>query len=190
MDESIVGNVIDYNKDLQLVKIKIKLTDEIKTMPISHFERYWAYFDKTLYEKNIRKTLTVDDFYDYIISVAEKHNMTIEPSDNRTVLMYVQRKDGTYSKPSAIMVKKFVNCVNVYTKQSYLNKDLIYNSRMAKVKDYYYDKVAKIINLNLSTEKFIDALFKQINYSFEEVVNNTPRKPHKAKARPMHKNKK
>ena len=186
MDPNVVGKVIAFDENTQLIKIKIPLTDEIKTMPFAHFERYWAYFDKRQYEKNVRKTKTADDFYNYIIQLAESLDMSIEKSDYRTVLLYVRRKDGTYSKPSALMVKKFVNCVNIYTKQSYLSKDLIYNSRMSKLKGYYFDKVGKIINFSTSSEKFINKLLTQVNDSFEEVVNNTPRKKYTFKARRQH----
>lgn len=190
IDPTITGSIVSCDEDTQLISIKTHHSPiEIKTMPIVHFNRYWAYFDGTekYSRRKPKKVITTTDIADYVYDTAKKYDMLIEYSDHNTNLLYVKRKDGTYGKPSAFMVKTFTRCVNVYTKSSYLNKKLIYNSRMSKLKSYYYDKVGKIINLNEPTKQFIDDLFKQVSESYEDTVATTERKKYTPKARHAHK---
>lgn len=204
------GMIIRIDDDLQLVEVRLEDTNEVKTLTMAQFERYWyttyaikksgpkpkskfVHDQKAIrnkydttdwhrqydhhYKKIYKTRFPMEEIMNWIMELSEKYNMKFELINDRDYKFWVLY-NGEYSKNSPIMVRKYKQQVNLYTKSQYLTDDIIRNSRMLYVK-YYYDKCLRIVNFNDDTKAFVERVIKCVNDNYEPTIRPKTYKNHK-----------
>ena len=123
--------------------------------------------------KKYRKELDLDEILEYIKDIAiNQYGMSYEVVNDRDFKFRTPydgpgNKNG-YSAQCTLMVRKYIQQVNIYTKALWLTDDIKRNPRMLAQK-YYYDKAMRIPNFNEATQEFIANLIKCVNENYVPV---------------------